>query len=118
VTSVFARNSCPSTFVPRSAPGDRLRARIVHATPSFARAELTEILIHGQARAVPPCPHFQAIEGILRAAPRTIVYVSCDVATLARDAARLTGYRANDAWPLDVMPETAHIEVVMRLARA
>jgi 23S rRNA (uracil1939-C5)-methyltransferase len=60
----------------------------------------------------------EALEGILRAAPRTIVYVSCDVATLARDAARLTGYRASDAWPLDVMPQTAHIEVVMRLARA
>jgi 23S rRNA (uracil1939-C5)-methyltransferase len=60
----------------------------------------------------------EAIDGILRAAPRTIVYVSCDVATLARDAARLTGYRARDAWPLDVMPETAHVEVVMRLQRA
>ncbi len=60
----------------------------------------------------------EAIDGILRAAPRTIVYVSCDVATLARDAARLTGYRASDAWPLDVMPETAHVEVVMRLQRA
>ncbi|HEX2692048.1 MAG TPA: TRAM domain-containing protein [Kofleriaceae bacterium] len=59
----------------------------------------------------------EAIEGILRAAPRMIVYVSCDVATLARDAARLTGYRASDAWPFDVMPETAHIEVVMRLQR-
>ncbi|HSS02154.1 MAG TPA: TRAM domain-containing protein [Kofleriaceae bacterium] len=59
----------------------------------------------------------EAIEGILRAAPRTIVYVSCDVATLARDAARLAGYRATDAWPLDVMPQTAHIEVVMRLER-
>jgi len=60
----------------------------------------------------------EAIDGILRAAPRTIVYVSCDVATLARDAARLTGYRASDAWPLDVMPQTAHVEVVMRLQRA
>lgn len=59
----------------------------------------------------------EAIEGILRAAPRTIVYVSCDVATLARDAARLAGYRASDAWPLDAMPETAHVEVVMRLQR-
>jgi 23S rRNA (uracil1939-C5)-methyltransferase len=59
-----------------------------------------------------------AIDGILRAAPRTIVYVSCDPATLARDAAQLTGYRATDAWPLDVMPHTAHIEVVMRLERA
>jgi len=59
----------------------------------------------------------EAIDGISRAAPHTIVYVSCDVATLARDAARLTGYRATDAWPLDVMPQTAHVEVVMRLAR-
>jgi 23S rRNA (uracil1939-C5)-methyltransferase len=59
----------------------------------------------------------EAIEGILRAAPRTVVYVSCDVATLARDASRLAGYRPTDAWPLDVMPQTAHIEVVMRLER-
>ncbi len=59
----------------------------------------------------------EAIEGIARAAPATIIYVSCDVATLARDAARLTRYRATDAWPLDVMPETAHVEVVMRLQR-
>jgi 23S rRNA (uracil1939-C5)-methyltransferase len=60
----------------------------------------------------------EAIDGILRAAPRTIVYVSCDVATLARDAARLTAYRATDAWPVDLMPQTAHVEVVMRLERA
>jgi 23S rRNA (uracil1939-C5)-methyltransferase len=59
----------------------------------------------------------EAIDGILRASPRVIVYVSCDAATLARDAARLTGYRATDAWPLDLMPQTAHVEVVMRLER-
>jgi 23S rRNA (uracil1939-C5)-methyltransferase len=49
------------------------------------------------------------------------VYISCDPATLARDAAQLTAagrYVATDAWPLDVMPQTAHVEVVMRLARA
>jgi 23S rRNA (uracil1939-C5)-methyltransferase len=62
-----------------------------------------------------------AIDGILRAAPRTVVYVSCDVATLARDAAQLTAsgdYAATDVWPLDLMPQTAHVEVVMRLQRA
>lgn len=59
-----------------------------------------------------------AIDGIVRAAPRTILYISCDAATLARDAARLTGYRATDAWPLDVMPQTAHVELVLRLDRA
>ena len=61
----------------------------------------------------------EAIDGILRHAPRTIVYVSCVVATLARDATRLVagGYRATDAYPLDLMPHTAHVEVVMRLVR-
>lgn len=60
-----------------------------------------------------------AIAGIVHHAPRTIVYVSCDPATLARDAERLVaaGYRATDAWPVDVMPQTAHVEVVLVLAQ-
>ncbi|MGE0871782.1 MAG: class I SAM-dependent RNA methyltransferase [Kofleriaceae bacterium] len=62
----------------------------------------------------------EAIAGVVRLAPRTIVYVSCDVATLARDAAALvgSGYRASDAWPIDLMPQTSHVEVVLRLVRA
>jgi 23S rRNA (uracil1939-C5)-methyltransferase len=61
----------------------------------------------------------EAIAGILRLAPRRIVYVSCDPATLARDVARLDGvYVAGEAWPLDLMPHTSHVEVVMRLDRA
>lgn len=62
----------------------------------------------------------EAIDGIVRMAPRTIAYVSCDPATLARDAARLQtlGYRATDAWPFDLMPQTSHVEVVMALVRA
>jgi 23S rRNA (uracil1939-C5)-methyltransferase len=60
----------------------------------------------------------EAIDGILRHAPKTIVYISCDAATLARDASRLVqaGYRPTDAWPLDLMPQTSHVEVVMRFA--
>jgi 23S rRNA (uracil1939-C5)-methyltransferase len=59
----------------------------------------------------------EVIDGIARLQPRAIVYVSCDPATLARDLARLAdlGYRATDAWPLDPMPQTAHVEVVVSL---
>jgi len=61
----------------------------------------------------------EAIPGIVKLAPRTVVYVSCDPATLARDAQRLVeaGYRAERAWPIDLMPQTAHVEVVLRLTR-
>lgn len=60
-----------------------------------------------------------AIDGIVRLSPRVIVYVSCDPATLARDLERLVtaGYRATEAWPIDLMPQTAHVEVVVHLAR-
>lgn len=60
-----------------------------------------------------------AIAGVLRLAPPRLVYVSCDPATLARDAGQLVagGYRATDAWPIDMMPQTSHVEVVLRLVR-
>ena len=47
------------------------------------------------------------------AAPR-LVYASCDPATLARDAKRLIagGYRLASAQPLDMFPQTHHIETV------
>ncbi len=61
----------------------------------------------------------EAVAGILAHAPHTVVYVSCDPATLARDAERLVagGYRAGRAWPIDLMPQTAHVEVVLLLTR-
>jgi 23S rRNA (uracil1939-C5)-methyltransferase len=59
----------------------------------------------------------EATEGIAMLAPSRIVYVSCDPATLARDLLRLAGYAAREAWPLDLMPHTHHVEVVVRLDR-
>src|SRR3569623_1864194 len=61
----------------------------------------------------------EAVAGILAHAPRTVVNVSCDPATLARAAERLVagGYRAERAWPIDLLPQTAHVEVVLRLVR-
>jgi len=49
-----------------------------------------------------------------------IIYVSCDPATLARDAQVLAGagYAATRAVPIDLMPDTAHVEVVVRFERS
>jgi 23S rRNA (uracil1939-C5)-methyltransferase len=62
---------------------------------------------------------FEAMAGIAKHAPPVVVYISCDPATLARDAKKLVdaGYRAERAWPVDLMPQTSHVEVVLRLVR-
>ncbi|HWA40233.1 MAG TPA: hypothetical protein VG712_01395, partial [Gemmatimonadales bacterium] len=58
----------------------------------------------------------RAVEGVRRAGPRRIVYVSCDPATLARDVARLgPGYRVVAVKGFDLFPQTAHVETVLTL---
>ncbi len=56
---------------------------------------------------------------LVRLRPRRIVYVSCDPATFARDVKILTAqhYHLAQAVPLDLFPQTAHIETVARLER-
>jgi 23S rRNA (uracil1939-C5)-methyltransferase len=50
-------------FIPRSAPGDRLRVRIVERRTDYGRAEIVEILAPGEGRRTPPCPHFGTCGG-------------------------------------------------------
>ena len=47
--------------------------------------------------------------------PRAIVYVSCNPATLARDLARLPGWRVASLQSFDMFPQTAHVETVCEL---
>ena len=61
----------------------------------------------------------QTIEALARFAPRRIVYVSCDPATLARDVALLKerGYVLRNAMAADLFPRCAHVESVVCLTR-
>ncbi|MCM1182483.1 MAG: 23S rRNA (uracil(1939)-C(5))-methyltransferase RlmD [Roseburia sp.] len=55
---------------------------------------------------------------MVRLAPKRIVYVSCDSATLARDLKYLcdNGYRLERMRPVDMFPETVHVETVCLLS--
>jgi tRNA/tmRNA/rRNA uracil-C5-methylase (TrmA/RlmC/RlmD family) len=57
----------------------------------------------------------EARAGVIRLAPARLVYVSCDVATLARDARTLVdaGYQVNGMTAVDLFPSTAHVETVV-----
>jgi 23S rRNA (uracil1939-C5)-methyltransferase len=52
------------------------------------------------------------------AAPRRIVYISCDPATLARDLTRLPDFKLHSVVAFDLFPQTAHVETVAVLDRA
>lgn len=61
-----------------------------------------------------------ALNGLTQAQPERIIYVSCDVATLARDARAMTdaGYELQGITGFDLFPNTAHVESVAVMGRA
>lgn len=63
--------------------------------------------------------HPAALEAVVGHAPRTIVYVSCNTATFARDLGALlkSGYDLRTVQPVDMFPHTAHIETVSVLQK-
>ena len=59
------------------------------------------------------------IDSVARMAPKRVVYVSCNPVTLARDLALLTkkGYKVECSTPVDMFPQTEHIETVCALSK-
>lgn len=62
--------------------------------------------------------HADVVATILRAAPKRIVYVSCNPATQARDLSLMDEcYRVTAVQPVDMFPHTPHVENVVLLER-
>lgn len=61
----------------------------------------------------------QLIATIDEFAPKRVVYISCDPATLARDCARFAtlGWHTDAVQPVDLFPRTAHVENVVLLTK-
>lgn len=67
----------------------------------------------------PPRSGAESVGEIARLAPKSIIYVSCDPPTLSRDLALLgdKGYRVVSSQPVDMFPQTYHLESVTLLKR-
>lgn len=83
---------------------------------ALAKADTNAVVVldpprAGCARAV--------LDAVLAAAPKKIVYVSCNPATLARDVAALQngGYTVSSLTPFDMFPQTANVETLCVLSR-
>lgn len=78
---------------------------------------------HGQPDVIITDPpragmHEDVVRVLLKAAPQKIVYVSCNPATQARDLAMMMEhYHIADIKPVDMFPQTAHVENVVLLVK-
>jgi 23S rRNA (uracil1939-C5)-methyltransferase len=95
-----------------------LAGEVRHVLPELMRQGLGASVVVAD----PPRAGFhpKALSALASLAPQRIVYVSCNPSTLARDIGDLVrqGYRLEWVQPVDMFPQTPHIEAVARLRRA
>jgi 23S rRNA (uracil1939-C5)-methyltransferase len=100
--------------------GDRVRAFRRSVERSLASARKGDV---ASATVIVDPPRTgisqDAIAHLARLQPTRIVYISCDVATLARDTRALhdAGYGLADLGGIDLFPNTAHVESIAVLTR-
>ena len=117
-------------YVPEAIEDAKLNSEVNGITNTvFYAGDMKDILTdefvaeHGRADVMivdPPRAgmHEDVVNVILRAEPSTIVYVSCNPATQARDLALLDSkYRVIEVQPVDMFPHTHHVENVVKLTR-
>ncbi len=95
-----------------------LAGEVRHALPDLIRRGVkAETVVADPPRAG---FHPKALSALVELGPTSIVYVSCNPSTLARDVGDLLrhGYRIDWVQPVDMFPQTPHIEAVARLRRA
>ncbi len=97
---------------------ERVALRIVDLadTPGWASAESIDLITADPPRAG---IHPKAMKGIVMLSPPRIIMVSCNPATLARDLANLSeaGYTLKTVRPIDMFPQTHHVETVALLEK-
>jgi 23S rRNA (uracil1939-C5)-methyltransferase len=92
-------------------PARRIAARVEDVLETLPRPGL--VITNPPRTGMDP----RAVADLVTAAPRRIVYISCDPATLARDLSRLSGFRLAGLAAYDLFPQTAHVEAVAVMER-
>jgi len=117
-------------YVPEAIEDAKVNSEINNITNTrFYAGDMKDILTddfiqaHGRPNVIITDPpragmHADVVQTILRAAPKRIVYVSCNPATQARDLQLLdVDYKVTRIQPVDMFPHTQHVENVVLLER-
>lgn len=86
-----------------------LNARVEEALPKLLPAEV--VIVNPPRAGLDEA----VAEALNTKPPRSIIYVSCNPATLARDLSRMPGLEIKSLRSFDMFPQTAHVETVCEL---
>ena len=123
-----ARKVIGIEYVPEAIEDAKINSEVNHIDNTlFYAGDMKDILTddfiqsHGRPDVIITDPpragmHPDVVKTILRAAPKRIVYVSCNPATQARDLQDLDAqYKVTAVQPVDMFPHTPHVENVVLL---